>query len=106
VTLLVALQRSEQPRHSLDPDDLHRILLRDLNTATKGLAKVHGFFSVRRHEDLCCFVVIANGTLIERRFQATAPQSGGPRARRPPPATVLVLVTVKASRFAMAFGHP
>jgi hypothetical protein len=32
---------------------------------------VHGFLAVRRHEDFCCFIVIADGTLIERTLNAT-----------------------------------
>ena len=31
---------------------------------------VHGFLSVCRHENFCCFVVIAVGTVIERTLRA------------------------------------
>ena len=35
-----------------------------------GVGRVHGLFSVRRHEDLHRFVVIADGALVERTLNA------------------------------------
>ena len=61
------------------------ILYRFVGRHVLDVLGVHGFLAVRRHEDFCCFVVIAVGTLVERTLRADQVYllTGTPMTNRP-----------------------